>query len=149
MAKYVAVYGHIWSYIVIWIGQGKYRYEGWRCCIVVHHTRIFDFMFVDQFFGLDGPYLALLGPLLTSRGSCLTPRLVENRIRPSQNNVSAKNKFAKSKNSIWVFVVLFFCSDGIEHIIKRSASKFRISWYQWRVKRSCGSKFMAKILGIS
>ena len=44
-------------------------------CILVLQTSLKIFLSVnfDQFLGLDGPYLALLGPLLASLASGLTP----------------------------------------------------------------------------
>ena len=78
------------------------------------------------------------------------PRPVGVQSRPGSNKFRLLFFPRPPKNSIWTFYLLnlpqMIASDGIETIIKRSASKFCISGYRRRVKRKSWFNFMAKTL---
>ena len=93
---------------------------------VVMQTRrkpIFVYFF-EQFLGLDGPYLALLGPLLASPASGLTPstRGIPDSIQPRQ--IFDKICRDLQINGIWNFLPPKFALNGLELAIKPSDSKF-------------------------
>ena len=63
--------------------------------ILDHHSRMkwIFFYFFDQFLGLDGPYLALLGPLLASPASGLTPSTCGNPVLTRSRPIFDQKKF--------------------------------------------------------
>ena len=98
------------------------------------------FYFFAQFLVLDGPYLALLGPLLASPASGLTP---STRRIPVSANFRPKFLFATLEKSYLGVLPPKIDSYGLGTIIERSASKFCISGLRRRVKWSSWSNFMA------
>ena len=66
-------------------------------CSLDHHSRmkwIFLYFF-DQFLGLDGPYLALLGPPLASLASGLTPSTCGNPVSTRPKQIFDEKYFCK------------------------------------------------------
>ena len=109
------------------------------CCkgllrILDHHTRVKRFS--NIFRTIFRSRWPLFGPPWPS------PGLRFNSLDPQESGIF----FANSGKSYLDFLPPQFASDGLETIIKRSASKFRFSGYQRRVKRRSWSNFMAKIL---
>ena len=97
VCPYMAIYGHIWPYIhgtaiVIsnWLKPFLKEYKQLDACITVAIIRnsleIFLSVNFGQFLDLGGSYLGLLGPLLASPASVLTPSTCGNPIstRPKQ-----------------------------------------------------------------
>ena len=97
-------------------------------------------LFFFQNLAQDGPYLTLLGLLLASLASVITAstnmNLVSTNFQPFL--------FANSKKTYLGSLLPKFASDGLETIIKRSASKFCISHLRRRVQQSSLSNIMAK-----
>ena len=64
---------------------------------LVLQTSLKNFLAVnfDQFLGLDGPYLALLGPLLASPASGLTPSTCGNPVSTRAKQIFDQNYFCK------------------------------------------------------
>ena len=93
--------------------------------------------FVTQLLGLDGLYLVLSWPpwpLILRLGPEETGLdLVETNFRP----------FVCPRQYLDI-LPLKFAWDGLETIIKKSASKFHISWYQRRVKQRSRSNSIIK-----
>ena len=96
-----------------------------------------------QFWGLDGPYLALLGPLLASG---LTPSTCGNPVSRWPKQIFDQNIFPDFEKMCFGFLRPKLASYGLGTMLERSGSKFCISQYQRLVKRSSGSDFMSKLV---
>ena len=109
--------------------------------ILDHHTRMkWIFCFFYRFWCLDSPYLALLGPLLASKASGLTPWTCEN---PVSTNFRPTSFSRPPKNRIWTFYYLNLPRMASKPSSKKSTSKFCIPYLWWHVKWSLWSNFMA------
>ena len=77
-----------------------------------------------QLLGLDGPYLTLLGPLLASPASGLTPSTCGNPVSPRPKQIFDQKYFREFFNRKVACSGPKLASYGLETVIERSASKF-------------------------
>ena len=78
----------------------------------------------NNFLGLDGPYLALLGPLLASPASGLTPSTCGNPDPTRSRPIFDLKIFRDLQKLFWAFLGPKLASYGLGTVIERSGSKF-------------------------
>ena len=97
-----------------------------------------------QFLGLDGPYLALLGPLLASPASGLTPSTRRNPDPTRSRPIFDPIYFVTSQNCFGAFYVRNLPRMASGRSQKDLARNSALYWYQQRLNPTSWSNFMTK-----